>query len=84
MRIPRHRGDLRCRRAVELVTDYLDGTLPVTQRRRLERHLAVCPHCSLYLAQIRATISAVGTVTPEDLDARTRADLIELYRRTVR
>ena len=31
---------LVCRDAVELVSDYLDGTLSRRQRRRLEKHLA--------------------------------------------
>ncbi len=33
---------LVCRDAVELVSDYLDGTLSRHQRRRLEKHLAAC------------------------------------------
>ena len=45
---------------------------------RLEKHLSTCPHCSEYLAQIRATIAAAGHVqtddlTPEVLDELVRA-----------
>jgi len=58
---------LVCRDAVELVSDYLDGTLSRRQRRRLEKHLAQCDACSAYLDQMRATIAASGTVGPEDL-----------------
>ena len=40
------RGDLVCRQAVELVTGYLEGSLSRPSRKRFERHLAVCPHCT--------------------------------------
>ena len=47
------RRDLVCQQAVELVTDYLEGTLSRAARRRFEAHLAGCPHCTEYLAQMR-------------------------------
>ncbi len=58
------RREIVCQQAVELVTDYLEGTLPRAARRRFEKHLAACPHCTEYLAQIRATIRLAGSVTP--------------------
>ena len=47
------RGALVCLEVVELVSDYLESTLSRGQRRRFERHLAGCPHCTEYLAQMR-------------------------------
>lgn len=73
--------DLVCRQAVELVTDYLEGTLSRRDRRRFEHHLRGCPNCSAYLEQIRATIRAAGTIEPDDLTPEARQDLIQLYRR---
>jgi anti-sigma factor RsiW len=75
------RRDLVCQQAVELVTDYLEGVLRRSERRRFERHLAGCPHCTEYLAQIRETIRLAGRVTPEDLTPQMRDDLTDLYRR---
>ena len=75
------RRDLVCQRVVELVTDYLEGALSRSERRRFEKHLAGCPHCTEYLAQIRETISLAGRVTPEDLTPQMRDDLTDLYRR---
>jgi len=66
---------------VELVTDYLEGGLRGSARRRFEKHLAGCPHCTEYLAQIRETIRLAGRVTPEDLTPQMRDDLTDLYRR---
>jgi anti-sigma factor RsiW len=73
--------ELVCRQAVELVTDYLEGGLSARQRRRFEAHLADCPHCTEYLAQMRATIRLTGTLTPEDLTPQMREEFIDLYRR---
>ena len=73
--------DLVCQQVVELVTDYLEGSLSRSQRRRFEAHLAGCPHCSKYLAQIQATIRLTGTLRPEDLTPEMREDFIAIYRR---
>jgi len=75
------RPELVCRQVVELVTDYLEDALSADDRRRFERHLAGCPHCTEYLAQMRETIRLAGRVAPEDLTPVMRADLTELYRR---
>jgi len=79
-RLLRLRRALVCRRAVELISDYLDGTLLPRDRERLEGHLAGCPHCSEYLAQMRVTIEALGRVRPGNLSAEVLDELVELYR----
>jgi anti-sigma factor RsiW len=40
------RKDIVCQRAVELVTDYLEGNLSRRDRRRFEAHLRACPNCA--------------------------------------
>jgi anti-sigma factor RsiW len=80
MRLLRSR-DLPCQQAVELVTDYLEGTLRRSARRRFEAHLAGCPHCTEYLAQMRETISITGRLVPEDLTPQMRDEFVDLYRR---
>ena len=74
------RRDLVCQQAVELVTDYLEGTLSARARRRFEAHLAGCPHCTEYLAQMRKTIELTGTLTADDLTPQMQDDFIALYR----
>ena len=75
------RRDLVCQQAVELVTDYLEDNLSPRARRRFEAHLAGCPHCTEYLAQMRETIRLTGRLTPEDISPEMRADFTDLYRR---
>lgn len=70
-----------CQQAVELVTDYLDGALSRAERARFEKHLAACPHCREYLAQMRITIAAMGRVEPESLEPEVREELVGLFRR---
>ena len=70
-----------CRQAVELVTDYLEGALSAADRARLEGHLAACPHCTEYLAQMRRTLDALGRIEPEALDPAVQDELVALYRR---
>jgi anti-sigma factor RsiW len=74
------RRDIVCRQAVELVTDYLEGALSRADRRRFEAHLAGCPHCTEYLAQMRATIELTGRITADDLTEPMQDEFIELYR----
>jgi anti-sigma factor RsiW len=79
--LPSRRADLVCQQAVELVTDYLEGTLSRRDRRRFERHLGGCPHCTEYLAQMRATIHLSGRITSDDLSPQMREEFTELFRR---
>ena len=63
------------------MTDYLDGRLEPEDRDRLERHLAGCPHCSEYLAQLRVTVEALGDGGPDALSDEALDELVGLYRR---
>jgi anti-sigma factor RsiW len=77
----RLRRSLACREAIAIMSDYLDGRLDRADRVRLEKHLAACPYCTEYLAQLRATIDALGRVEAEDLPEQAVDELVELYRR---
>jgi anti-sigma factor RsiW len=75
------RNELVCQQMVELITDYLEGALPRSQRRRFEAHLAGCEHCTEYLEQMRATIRLTGRLRAEDLSPEMRDEFAVLYRR---
>ena len=77
----RHRNDLICQQVVELVTDYLEGSLSRRDRRRFERHLKGCPNCTNYLEQIRITIATSGTLQVEDLSPEAEQEFTDLFRR---
>ncbi len=69
-----------CREIVELITDYLEGRLPLEARTRLEQHLVFCDWCRVYLEQIRQTIRVAGAVTEESLSPEKREELVRLFR----
>lgn len=71
---------LACREVVELITNYIEGALPAEDRHRFERHLAGCPNCTAYMAQMRATIRAAGAVRVEQLAPARREELVALFR----
>jgi anti-sigma factor RsiW len=75
------RGELVCQEMVELITDYLEGTLSRSQRRRFEAHLAACEHCTAYLEQMRTTIRLTGRLRAEDLTPEMQEEFAALYRR---
>ena len=80
LRWPGWRRALVCRQAVALMSEYLDDELRARDRARLERHLAGCPHCSEYLAQLRITVDALGRAEPADLSDEALDEFVALYR----
>jgi anti-sigma factor RsiW len=71
--------ELTCQEVVELVTAYLDGALARRDRKRFEKHLALCDGCSMYLEQIRETVATTQRVSlqlPADLEQK----LLEAFR----
>lgn len=75
------KNELVCQEMVELITDYLEGALPRSQRRRFEAHLAACEHCTEYLAQMRVTIELTGRLRDEDMTPAMREEFTDIYRR---
>ncbi len=54
--------DLRCVELVELLGEYLEGTLTPGRRDDLEAHLRGCRGCSAVVDQLRATVGLLGDV----------------------
>ena len=78
--VPAGGNPMPCREFVEVVTAYLEGTLPEPDQARFEAHLAVCPHCTAYLDQMRTTLHLTGRLTEEDIPDDTREDLLRVFR----
>lgn len=62
-----NRDDVACRQVVEVLTDYLEGVLPVEDRAALEQHLVLCEECATFLDQLRTTIGLTGRLRAEDV-----------------
>jgi anti-sigma factor RsiW len=75
---------LTCQELVELVTEYLEATLPASDREHVENHLSLCRGCADYLEQMRQTIAAAGRLREEELDPKMRDQLMDLFREWAR
>lgn len=71
---------MHCKEVVEVVTDYIEGTMAAADRVRFEEHLKLCPYCVEYVEQIRSTISALGKAPEEPPDPHTQARLLDAFR----
>ena len=71
---------LTCQELVELVTEYLEGTLSYPDQLRFEEHLATCDGCTRYLNQMRQTITLTGKLSEEQLDPTSKGVLLDLFR----
>jgi anti-sigma factor RsiW len=69
-----------CEELVDLVTEYLDGALPGPQRLAFEQHVAICPPCRGYFAQLRKTVRVGGRLREEDLPVDVRTALLAAFR----
>jgi anti-sigma factor RsiW len=58
---------LPCVEVVEIVTAYLEGTMPARDRARFEAHIAACEHCAAYLEQMRLTLRIEGAIPADGL-----------------
>lgn len=70
---------LNCNELVELVTDYLEDTLPASERARFDAHLSGCRGCRAYLEQMRQTITLTGRLREDDLPTAARDDLLRIF-----
>ncbi len=73
---------LTCKEITELVTDYLEGRMSLTERMRFQMHLGMCKHCRAYLRQMKTTVAALGhvpddAVMPEDVSDELRKRFAE-------
>lgn len=72
--------EITCKEVVELVTDYLEQTLLPEVQTRFEAHVADCPGCDTYIAQVQKTITMLHKLTEEQMFPRTRVELLEMFR----
>ncbi len=72
--------ELTCKELVEIVTEYLEGRLPPSERASFEAHLSNCHGCNIYLEQMRQMIRALGRLTEETIPMESKPELLQLFR----
>jgi anti-sigma factor RsiW len=70
---------MTCRQVVELMTDYLEGSLSNADRARFEEHIAGCDGCRAYLAQLSTTRRVLRKLADEPIPPDLQADLLKAF-----
>jgi len=71
---------MRCKEVVELMTEYLEGTLSQRDRARFEEHIAGCDGCTSYLEQLRTTRRVLGRLADEPIPEGVKADILAAFK----
>ncbi len=74
------RIEMQCLELIQLVTDYLEGTIAEVERERLESHMRECEWCERYVAQTRQVIAALGTLDEGDPDPEAWQQALTAFR----
>ncbi len=72
-------GRMTCQEFVEIITDYLEGTMSFWQRIRFHLHLGLCFGCRVFLQQTKQTIHTVGRLPEEPVPPVIRQQLLERF-----
>ena len=77
-------SDKSCKQITELVLDYLSGNLRPNVKRDFQEHLRICPDCVHFLNTYKKTVSATGTVRPEEIPAKVKNNILRFLRKRTR
>jgi len=69
-----------CIEVVELMTEYLEGSLSAADRARFEQHMTGCDGCRAYLAQLRTARMLMGRSAIEPVPEPMKAELMNAFR----
>ncbi|HEX6388256.1 MAG TPA: zf-HC2 domain-containing protein [Solirubrobacteraceae bacterium] len=72
--------EMVCEELVDVITEYLEGTLPAEDVERFEQHLTECPFCTAYLEQMRATVDRLGAVPADRLSEDARRGVLDAFK----
>lgn len=73
-------GRMTCVEFVEMVTDYLEGSMTFWGRVRFHLHLGLCFGCRVHLKQMRQTIQVLGQLPQEPVPPAVRDELLRRFR----
>ena len=68
-------GEERCLDILRQLSAYIDDELPEDICAELRRHVGACPHCEVFMASLRETVTLCRHHEPPPLSAHDRAQL---------
>ena len=72
--------ELECRQIAEILTDYLEGTLPKATRDLLEWHIEGCAPCVAFMRTFRGTVQAVRKLPDVPIPPEMKQRLLAVLR----
>lgn len=73
-------GNFSCQDLVNLMTEFLEGSLSFSERIRFQIHLGFCRGCRAYLNQMKTTIHTLGQLPAEPIPDDVREELLKRFR----
>jgi len=71
---------IECRQIADLLSDYLDGTLPKDTRELLEWHIEGCAPCVAFVKTFHGTITAATKLRDVEFPAELKQRLLAVLR----
>jgi len=71
----------RCDECVDLLVDYLEGSLAPARARALEIHLELCPSCWTFVSTYRGTVNVARSLPVDDIPPELTQRLIEFLKK---
>jgi anti-sigma factor RsiW len=73
---------MNCDEFVELVTEFLDGSLDDETAARFVDHISECDGCEAYLGQVQRTVTTLADLPADDrLPEQARERLLDAFRK---
>lgn len=81
LRVPwARREGIACIEMVELASDYLEGGLTASLRRRCREHIEGCDACRAFLDQLSKTVALLSRSVPRILSPADHDRLLAIFR----
>jgi anti-sigma factor (TIGR02949 family) len=68
---------LTCKQFLSELSDYLDETIGIDERKKLQQHINECPNCWVIADTTRRTIEVFKCSQPVDIPTDVRARLMK-------
>ncbi len=75
-------SELQCRECVDLLADYVDGTLPRAQAELLDWHLDGCAPCVAFVNTYKGTVDAARRLRETKIPPELHRKLVTFLRRS--
>lgn len=77
-------SDMECRECMDLLADYVDGTLPKDQSELLDWHLEGCPNCVAFVNTYKGTVDAARRLRETKIPPELQQKLVAFLKRSAR